>query len=118
MLPQGGGAGWLATAFHYAVHHWRQGLEIAGMGVCTFASAGACLIAGGVYTAANWIADAADTGEPFGRKAKTDLALKGGTTLIFGNFGKVVGGVLSAKSLTDDMMRDLLSLVRQHISGA
>jgi RHS repeat-associated protein len=60
-VASGGGSGffhWIAhTALPFAVHHWREELEIAGMGVCTLMSAGLCLAAGGLYTLANWGAD-------------------------------------------------------------
>ncbi|HUY46609.1 MAG TPA: hypothetical protein VMV92_12895, partial [Streptosporangiaceae bacterium] len=50
---------------------------------------------------ANYVADSIDTGSMFPRKAPTDLAINGGTTLLFAGVGKIAGGVLSANSASE-----------------
>ena len=91
---------WLVhTALPWVGHHWQDELEVAGLGVCILASAGACLIAGGVYTAASYIAAVHDAHWNFAKKgALTGLGENLIATVLMGYYGKMVGGVLSSTS--------------------
>lgn len=74
--------------------HWRGALQLAGAAICIFASAGACIVGGLVFAAANYIASAVDThsvtqGAP---QFFRDVV----TTLVFGGYGKVLSGTIGA----------------------
>ena len=56
--PSSGGFNLLSWVGHEAKAHWQQELELVGLGVCIFASAGLCLLAGGAGTRAAEVNDA------------------------------------------------------------
>jgi RHS repeat-associated protein len=104
--PSSGGfnpISWIVhTAAPWVAHHWQQELELVSLGVCTFASAGLCLLAGGAYTIASYLAAVHDSGWDFANRG----ALVGAgenliATLIMGYAGKVVGGILASTSAAE-----------------
>jgi RHS repeat-associated protein len=89
---------WTAhTALPFIGHHWQQELEVGSLGVCTFLSAGACLIAGGIYMGASYGAAVYDAHGNFVDKgALVGLGENAAATFLMGYYGKSIGGILSS----------------------
>jgi hypothetical protein len=103
------------------------------MGVCVFASAGLCLVAGVVYAGADYLAAVHDANGNWGnRQALTGLAINLATTAVSGYGGKALGGFLGSTSADEAseafsltrgwakspyLSRDLLGVVPRAVAG-